>query len=94
MSKQAALRSTTAALIDSMAGEHERDGSTWKTEWVLLPQLGHHFLATLSLSLALMDGLTVNEDRMLANLSRYGVAESQELLRRVSARLCPLGANS
>ena len=81
------IRSAAATLTETMAGDHERDGSTWKTEWIVLPQLGHHLLATLSLSLALLQGLTVNEDRMGANLSRYGVADSQELLRRLSARI-------
>lgn len=81
------VRSGAAAIAENAAGEHERDGSTWKAEWLLLPHLGHHVLAALRLSTALLQGLTVDVERMEANLHRYGVADSQELLRRLSARL-------
>ncbi|MDH3299539.1 MAG: lyase family protein [Acidimicrobiia bacterium] len=81
------IRALAATVTDTMAGEHERDGATWKGEWLVVPQLGHHVLASLSLSAALVDGLIVNERRMRDNLDRYGFADSQELLRRLSTRL-------
>ncbi len=81
------IRALASTITDAMAGEHERDGATWKGEWLVVPQLGHHMLASLSLSIALVDGLVVNERRMRDNLDRFGFADSQELLRRLSIRL-------
>ena len=81
------VRTCAAAMVESMAGEHERDGSSWKAEWLLLPQLSHHLLASIAMTNELIAGLVVNQDRMLANIKRFGFADSQELLRRVSARI-------
>ena len=33
------VRSAAGVLTETMVGDHERDGRTWKTEWVLLPEL-------------------------------------------------------
>ena len=81
------LRNDSSMLVETMVGDHERDGSTWKTEWVVFPQIGHYSLTQLSLALTLVTGLTVETKRMKANLHRFGVANSQELLARISTRI-------
>lgn len=84
------VRSAAGVLTETMVGDHERDGRTWKTEWALVPELGHYLLAQLQMARALAEGLEVNDEAMAANLGEGGPASefgSQELLRRLSARL-------
>ena len=87
------VRSAAGVLTETMVGDHERDGRTWKTEWVLLPELGHYLLAQLSLARGLIAGLEVNAGAMAANLGQMGDFGSQELLKRLSARLGKHRAN-
>lgn len=87
------VRSAAGVLTETMVGDHERDGRTWKTEWVLLPELGHYLLAQLGLARGLVAGLEVNTGAMSANLEEMGDFGSQELLRRLSARLGKHRAN-
>ena len=39
------VRSSAGVLAETLIGEHERDGRSWKTEWVVLPELSHYVLA-------------------------------------------------
>ena len=87
------VRSAAGVLTETMVGDHERDGRTWKTEWVLLPELGHYLLAQLSLARGLVAGLEVDAGRMAANLGEMGDFGSQELLKRLSERLGKHRAN-
>ena len=87
------VRSAAGVLTEAMVGDHERDGRTWKTEWVLLPEMGHYLLAQLRLARDLAAGLEVNAEAMAANLEVMGDFGSQELLRRLSARLGKHRAN-
>ena len=87
------VRSAAGVLVETMVGDHERDGRTWKTEWVLLPELCHYLLAQLSLARDLAAGIEVDAEAMAANLETMGDFGSQELLRRLSARLGKHRAN-
>ena len=87
------VRSSAGVLTETMVGDHERDGRTWKTEWVLLPEMCHYLLAQLSLARDLAAGVEVDADAMAANLAAMGDFGSQELLRRLSARLGKHRAN-
>ena len=87
------VRSAAGVLTETMVGDHERDGRTWKTEWVLLPELCHYLLAQLSLARGLAGGIEVNAGAMEANLEAMGDFGSQELLRRLSERLGKHRAN-
>ena len=87
------VRSAAGVLIETMVGDHERDGRTWKTEWVLLPELCHYLLAQLSLARGLAAGIEVDAEAMAANLAKAGDFGSQELLKRLSARLGKHRAN-
>ncbi len=87
------VRSAAGVLTETMVGDHERDGRTWKTEWVLLPEMGHYLLSQLSLARGLAANIEVNAGAMAANLETMGDYGSQELLRRLSARLGKHRAN-
>ncbi|MDE0162943.1 MAG: adenylosuccinate lyase family protein [Acidimicrobiaceae bacterium] len=87
------VRSAAGVLTETMVGDHERDGRTWKTEWVLLPELSHYLMAQLSLARGLAAGIEVDAGAMAANLETMGDFGSQELLRRLSARLGKHRAN-
>lgn len=81
------VRSRAAELTEAMVGEHERDGRTWKAEWVLLPELAHYALTATAMSVRLAEGLEVHPDRMLANLTAGGSASSERVLSVLAARL-------
>ena len=87
------VRSAAGVLTETMVGDHERDGRTWKTEWVLLPEMCHYLMAQLSLARGLAAGIEVDAEAMAANLETMGDFGSQELLRRLSARLGKHRAN-
>ncbi len=87
------VRSGAGVLTETMVGDHERDARTWKTEWVLLPEISHYLLAQLHLVRDLTAGIEVDAAAMAANLSRMGDFGSQELLRRMSSRLGKHRAN-
>ena len=87
------VRSAAGVLTETMVGDHERDGRTWKTEWVLLPELSHYLLAQLGLASGLAASIEVDAEAMAANLETMGDFGSQELLRRLSARLGKHRAN-
>ena len=87
------VRSAAGVLTETMVGDHERDGRTWKTEWVLLPELSHYLLAQLGLARGLAASIEVDTEAMAANLETMGDFGSQELLRRLSARLGKHRAN-
>jgi adenylosuccinate lyase len=81
------IRASAGLLTETMVGDHERDGRSWKTEWVALPELGHYLLATLHLSCRLVDELEVDVEAMASALGRSRSLSSQELLRRLSPRM-------
>ena len=87
------VRSAAGVLTETMVGDHERDGRTWKTEWVLVPELSHYLLAQLGLARGLAASIEVDAGVMAANLETMGDFGSQELLRRLSARLGKHRAN-
>jgi adenylosuccinate lyase len=81
------VRSLAGVLGDTMIGEHERDGRSWKTEWVVLPELCHYVLAAIGMTRSLVTGLAIDPDRMRANLEASGSASSERLLSVMSERL-------
>ncbi|GAA1127237.1 adenylosuccinate lyase family protein [Nocardioides aquiterrae] len=81
------VRSSAGVLGDTMIGEHERDGRSWKTEWVVVPELCHYALAATAMTRSLVTSLEVDADRMKANLEATGSASSERLLSAMSARL-------
>ncbi|TCM44956.1 adenylosuccinate lyase family protein [Kribbella sp. VKM Ac-2568] len=81
------VRSLSGVLNDTMVGEHERDGRSWKTEWVVLPELCHYALTATGMTRSLISSLEVDPTRMRANLEATGSATSERLLSAMSERL-------
>lgn len=81
------VRAHAATLAGTAIGEHERDARSWKTEWAVVPELGHFALAAAAMTRTLAAGLEVDTDRMAANLAATGTASSERLLGVLSARL-------
>lgn len=81
------IRSLAGLCVETMVGDHERDGRTWKAEWVLLPELGHYLLTALRMCRTLLEELEVNTAAMQSNLLTKGSYESQELLRRFAQQI-------
>jgi len=53
---------------NAMIHGHERDGAAWASEWITLPQLAVTAGAALAHAGAILDTLTVDSARMMANL--------------------------
>lgn len=79
------VRANGNVLIEGMIGQHERDGSSWKAEWVALPEVCLLTSAALELARDVLEGVRVDAAAMAANIDSY--AESEVALRLLSARL-------
>jgi adenylosuccinate lyase len=64
------VRYRAAGILEAMEGEHERDANTWKTEWIIIPEVSIYTLTALAKTRQLLDGLAVNKENMRANLDR------------------------
>lgn len=64
-------RASAGVLMESMVGQHERDGRAWKAEWVALPEVCLLAGTATHLARGLLDGLVADERRMAANLATY-----------------------
>jgi len=62
------VRGLVPTMQAAMVGAHERDMSSWATEWLLVPQAFIMTDGALTQLLTIVEGLDVNEERMAANL--------------------------
>jgi adenylosuccinate lyase len=62
------IRSRAAVMLESIVAEHERDGMSWKPEWVTIPEASLYLSASLDKAKAILKGLQVHPERMQANL--------------------------
>jgi adenylosuccinate lyase len=74
-------------LVEGMVGGHERDGRSWKAEWVALPEICQLTAAALRIARTLLDGLEVRPDAMAANVARFGGLASEQVLAGLSTKL-------
>lgn len=65
------VRSHTTLLSESVVSQHERDGRTWKAEWVALPEVCLLTGASLSFAISLIENLEVHQDQMTENMREY-----------------------
>jgi 3-carboxy-cis,cis-muconate cycloisomerase len=63
------VRQNVAAMLEAMVEDHERATGAWETEWIALPELFALSAGALSHARGLLAGLTIDEDRMRANLN-------------------------
>jgi len=81
-------RSAAALLVEGMVGAHERDGRSWKAEWLALPEVCQLTGAALRLAGSLVDGLRVHPEAMAATVARYGGdLATERVLAELTARL-------
>jgi adenylosuccinate lyase len=81
-------RAAAGILTEGMVSGHERDGRSWKAEWMALPEVALTAGTAAALAADLVDGLVVHADRMRANLDRTGRRwASERVLAQLSGRL-------
>jgi len=66
------IRHDTALVLESLVHDHERDGRSWKTEWVVLAQACMATGKLLALLGVLTAKLDIHAERMRANLEASG----------------------
>ncbi len=69
------VRSSAGVILEGTVAEHERDGRAWKAEWVAFPEVCLLTGAALKFSLTIFEGLEVDEEAMLGNLTGWEVSE-------------------
>ena len=74
------VRADAGVALEGMVALHERDGRGWKAEWSVLPEACQLTGAALGFAARLLGGLTVDADRMRANLDSHGAAMASEPL--------------
>ena len=62
------VRASSGVLLEGMTGAHERDGRSWKAEWLALPEVCLLTCTATQLAVELLDGLEIDIARMAANL--------------------------
>jgi adenylosuccinate lyase len=72
-------------LFDGMSGVHERDGRSWKAEWVALPEVCLLTATACASAADLLAGLEVDADAMARNLDDY--TGSEQALTLLGPRL-------
>lgn len=79
------VRANAAVLLEGMVGGHERDGRSWKAEWVALPEVCLLTATSAALAVTLLEGLEVDAAAMRANLP--ATAASEQVLALLAPRL-------
>ena len=82
------VRADASVAVEGMVHEHERDGRSWKAEWVVLPEACLLTGAALAFGCRLLAGLEVDADRMAANLeAQGGYVLSEPVMRALADRI-------
>lgn len=82
------VRLDAASCLEGQIALHERDGRSWKAEWLAVPEASQLSGAALSFAARLLEGLNVDAERMRANLdARRGFLLSEPMMRALSDRI-------
>ncbi|MBA3745080.1 adenylosuccinate lyase family protein [Sporichthya sp.] len=82
------VRANAAGSLEGLIALHERDGRSWKAEWLAVPESAQLTGAALGFAARLLAGLQVNAEKMRANLDeRRGYLLSEPLMRALSDRI-------
>ncbi len=81
------VRRDADMLLEAMVGDHERDGRSWKMEWVAIPEACVAAGAALLLARELVAGLEVHADAMLRNLEAWHEESAAEAVMLALARV-------
>ena len=69
------VRAQAAVLLEGMVGGSERDGRSWKAEWVALPEVCLLTTTATALAVELVQGLEVDREAMARNLDDWTGSE-------------------
>ena len=70
------VRASSGVLLEGMTGAHERDGRSWKAEWLALPEVCLLTCTATQLAVELLEGLEVDINRMAVNLGQETRSEA------------------
>ena len=88
------VRRSVGTALEGMSGEHERDMSTWQSEWLWIPELLILVDAALVQTHAVLSGLRVRRDRMIENLElTEGLLMSEAVMIALAEKLGRQGAH-
>ncbi len=81
-------RSNANVMLQVMETEHERDGSMWRTEWILIPETCIYTSYVLRLCMGILERLDVKQENMLKNLNILnGLIISEKVMFAISDKL-------
>src|SRR5215471_5425924 len=84
----ALVRQHVAALLDAMVEDHERATGPWEIEWIAVPEIFMLSAGALAQTRFLVEGLQVNEKKMLENLDiTKGLIMSEAVMMGLGADL-------
>jgi adenylosuccinate lyase len=82
------VRLDAASCVEGMIALHERDGRSWKAEWLALPEACQLTGAALAFGARLLEGLQIDAARMRANLdARQALLLSEPMMRVLADRI-------
>lgn len=79
------VRAQAGLLTEGMVGQHERDGRSWKAEWIALPEVCLLTTTATAMAVELVAGLEVDAERMRAGVA--ALPPSEAALAVLTARL-------
>jgi adenylosuccinate lyase len=80
-------RSSAGVLLEGMVAGHERDGRSWKAEWIALPEVCQLTGASVSLALDLLAGIEVRAEVMAERVRSSPGMGSERVLSELAGRL-------
>lgn len=82
------VRADAAVVTEAMVQLHERDGRSWKAEWIAIPEACTMTLSATRYASLLLEGLEVDSERMMANIeARRGFVFAEPVMRDLADRL-------
>ena len=82
------VRADAGVTLEGLVSDHERDGRSWKAEWVVLPEACLLTGVSLQLASQLLEGLVVHAGRMRANVEAGGgYVLSEPVMRALADRI-------
>ena len=82
------VRADAGVVTEAMVQLHERDGRSWKAEWIAVPEACAMTLSATRYAALLLEGLEVDADRMMASIeARQGYVFAEPVMRYLADRV-------
>jgi adenylosuccinate lyase len=89
------IRANSNVMLQVMETKDERDGSMWRTEWIIVPETCIYAGYVLRLTIGILERLDVHKDKMLKNLNILnGLILSEKVMFVISEKLGKQTAHS